>query len=104
MRPKSVSIVRPLLIVLVVATGLVVAGGAPAYACSCEAEVPNEKRLGAWISGLCSQVPADELAASSSAGSTASRSGPDWGFVVFAGVSVLALPLAFVVGGARLRD
>jgi hypothetical protein len=181
-RPRSVNVLKPLLMVLVVATGLVVAGGTPAYACSCEANVPIEKLLaesdaafvgvytgsdslplevarlnanrevmnhfqversvkgdlgaevdvgssgsgascglelsagertglvvgrddtGGWISGLCSQVPPEELASFAASGSTGSGAGADWGFIVFAGVLLLAIPLAFVVGGARRRD
>lgn len=171
---------RSLLLALLVATGLVVAGGVPAYACSCQAGVPIEKSLaeseaafvgvftgrndpqgggpllsssrrvvnhfeversvkgdigpeidvgaaaegascglelaagdraglllrrddaGGWTSSLCSQVSADELLAFAPAGSEGS--GPDWGFIVFAGVVLAAIPVAFVVGGARRRD
>lgn len=179
-RPRSVNVLKALLMVLVVATGLVVAGGTPAYACSCRADVPMEASLaendaafvgvytgrddpegggplissgrrvvnhfkversvkgdigaevdvgaaaggatcglelaagdrtglllrrddaGGWTSSLCSQVSADELLAFAPASSESA--GPDWGFILFAGVLVLALPLAFVVGGARRRD
>lgn len=87
--------------------------GSSGSGASCGLELSAGKRTGllvgrdeagGWISGLRGQVPADELAAFAPAGSTGSRPGPDWGFIVFAGVLVLALPLAFVVGGARRRD
>lgn len=164
---------------LVVATGLVVAGVSPAYACSCQADIPIEKWLaesdaafvgvytgsdappaggplvnpnrevvnhfqvergvkgnfgdevdvsssgsgascgleltagdrtglmlrrddaGGWTSSLCGQLGAEELLAF--AGASSPASGPDWGFILFAGLLALAVPAAFVVGGAGRR-
>jgi hypothetical protein len=175
-----VKALRLLLVALIMATGLVVGGGGPAYACSCQADVPIERSLaendaafvgvytgrddpqaggpvlssarrvvnhfkversvkgdigaevdvgaaaggatcglelsagertglllrrdgaGKWTSSLCSQVSADELLAFAPAGPKGS--GRDWGFIVFAGLLALAIPVAFVVGGFRRRD
>jgi hypothetical protein len=180
-RRSPVTVVRALVAVLVVASGLVVAGGSPAYACSCHADMPIEKWLaesdaafvgvytgrdgpaagrpvvnlnqevvnhfeversvkgtfgkavdvsasgsgascgleltagdrtglmlhrddaGGWTSSLCGQVGAEELLAFAGASSSGPGSGPDWGFILFAGLLVLAVPVAFVVGGAGRR-
>ncbi len=179
-RHSSVTVVKALLAVLAVATGLVVAGASPVLACSCQADIPIEKWLeesdaafvgvytgrdpqaagppanpnrevvnhfqvergvkgkfgevvdvsssgssascgleltagdrtglmlrkddvGAWTSSLCGQVGAEELLTFAGASSSAPASGPDWGFILFAGVLALAVPVAFVVGGAGRR-
>lgn len=60
---------------------------------------------GGWASSLCSQVGAEDLLAFAPAPADAGSPSPglDWGLVVFAGLLVLALPVAFVVGGWRRR-
>lgn len=104
---------------------------AAASGASCGLELPAGARTGLflrrdagrWTSSLCSQVAVHELLAVAPGGGVVPApaggdgvaapavasgggdgdEGPDWGFILFAGLLMLAVPAAFVVGGVHRR-
>lgn len=91
--------------------------GAAASGASCGLELQAGARTGlllrreadGWKSSLCDQIEPDVLLAAAPgrvpAGAGAGAgTGPDWGLILFAGLLVLAVPVAYVVGGWRRRS
>ncbi|HVL05775.1 MAG TPA: hypothetical protein VM388_07295 [Acidimicrobiales bacterium] len=88
------------------------AGGA---SCGLELEAGDRTGLllrrdgGVWTSSLCSQVEPRALLAvapgtAPGPAGAGTGAGVNWGFMVFAGLLVLALPVALVAGGRRRRS